>query len=195
MELDFRSFAFIISLAAVINGLGIVRLLGGFAEYLRRQDDLEIAHYWVFNLWAVFQFLLHILMWWTLWGVQTAAEFTFLHYLYLLSGPILLFLGTSLLVPNVNDNTVDLYRHFYAVRVPYFTVASLLWLWAIFANTVFAGDFAPAAPIWACYLALTLALRFTSNPKIHAVLAIGAWALITIFVANFAMGLRAVAAT
>jgi hypothetical protein len=195
MQLDFRSFAFIIALAAVINGLGIVRLLSGFAEYLRTQDSLEIAHYWVFNLWAVFQFLLHILMWWTLWGVQTAEEFTFLHYLFLLSGPILLFLGTSLLVPNVDDNAVDLYRHFYVVRVPYFTVASLLWLWAIFYNPIFDGKFAPAAPIWASFMALALALRFTANPKIHAALAIGSWALIIVFVANFAMDLRTVAAT
>ncbi len=35
MELDIRAFPFIISLAAVINGLGIVRLLSTFAEFLR----------------------------------------------------------------------------------------------------------------------------------------------------------------
>ena len=35
MELDFRALAFIITLAAVINGMGIVRLLASFAEYLR----------------------------------------------------------------------------------------------------------------------------------------------------------------
>ncbi len=50
MELDFRAFAFIITLAAVINGMGIVRLLASFAEYLRYQGDMEVVHYWVFNL-------------------------------------------------------------------------------------------------------------------------------------------------
>ena len=63
MELDFRAFAFIITLAAVVNGLGIVRLLASFAEYLRHRAKMKIASYWVFNAWVGFQFLLHILMW------------------------------------------------------------------------------------------------------------------------------------
>jgi len=49
MELDIRAFPFIISLAAVINGLGIVRLLGTFAELLRKRHTLQIRNYWVYN--------------------------------------------------------------------------------------------------------------------------------------------------
>ena len=74
MPLEFASFAFIITLAAVVNGLGIVRWLTGLAEYLRHKDSLSIRHYWVLSLFATFQFLLHILMWWSLWGVRGAAE-------------------------------------------------------------------------------------------------------------------------
>ena len=102
MKLNFPAFAFIMTLAAVINGMGIVRLLASFAEYLRRQSNLEIVHYWVFNLWIAFQFLLHILLWWSLWNTRAAEAFTFLHYLYLLSGPILLYLGASLFIPDLD---------------------------------------------------------------------------------------------
>ncbi len=45
MELDFRAFAFIITLAAVVNGLGIVRWVAGFAEYLRQANSLQVKHY------------------------------------------------------------------------------------------------------------------------------------------------------
>jgi hypothetical protein len=62
MELNYPAFAFIISLAAVVNGLGIVRWIAGFAEYLRQRNSLQVKHYWVFNLWAAAQFLLHILL-------------------------------------------------------------------------------------------------------------------------------------
>ena len=63
MELDIQAFVLIISVAAVINGLGIVRLLGSFAEYLRHKDSLQVQqHYWVYNLLAVFQFLAHVLL-------------------------------------------------------------------------------------------------------------------------------------
>lgn len=57
MELDFRAFAFIITLAAVVNGLGIVRWLTGLAKYLRRKDELRVQHYRVYSLSAGFQFL------------------------------------------------------------------------------------------------------------------------------------------
>ena len=106
MELDIRAFTFIISLAAVINGLGIVRLLGSVAEYLRQKDSLQVQHYWVYNLLAVFQFLVHVLLWWSIWGVREEA-FNLVRYLYLLAGPILLFLGTSVLVPDVDEKTID----------------------------------------------------------------------------------------
>jgi len=193
MEPDFRAFAFIITLAAVINGLGIVRLLSSFAEYLRQQHKLEIVPYWVFNLWIFFQFMMHIVMWWSLWNARAMEIFTFLHYLYLLSGPVLLYLGTSLLIPDVEDHAIDLGKHFYRVRAPYFTIAAFLWLWAIFLFPVLTGRFAPTVPVLASFLVIALTLRFTANPKIHAALVIVSWLVLIILVANFEMQLGAVA--
>jgi hypothetical protein len=192
MELDFPAFAFIMTLAAVINGMGIVRLLASFAEYLRRQSNLEIVHYWVFNLWIAFQFLLHILLWWSLWNARAAEAFTFLHYLYLLSGPILLYLSASLLIPDLDNLAMDMHKHFYSIRVLYFTVIVIFWLWVIFLFPVLAGRFAPTVPVVLSFLAISLTLRFTANPKIHAAAAISIWLLFIIFVAAFALRLGAV---
>jgi hypothetical protein len=194
MELDFRAFAFIITLAAVINGMGIVRVLASFAEYLRQQDKLEVVPYWVFNLWIFFQFMLHIVMWWQLWNAREVEIFTFLHYLYLLCGPVLLYLGTSLLVPDVENHAINLRKHFYKVRPAYFTIAAFLWLWAIFLFPVLTGRFAPTVPVLVSFLAIALTLRFTANPKIHATLVIASWFVLIIFVTNFTMQLGGVAA-
>ncbi len=193
MELNLSAFVFIITLAAVINALGIVRLLASFAEYLRHQSNLEIVHYWVFNLWIAFQFLLHVLLWWLLWNTRVAEAFTFLNYLFLLSGPILLYVSTSLLIPDIDDQAMDLHRHFYSVRVPYFTTGVVFWLWTIFLTPVLIGRFSPAVPLLISFLAVTLTLRFTANPKIHAALVIAIWLLVMIFVAMFAMQLGEVA--
>jgi hypothetical protein len=193
MELDFSAFAFIITLAAVINALGIVRILAGFGEYIRHLSDVKIVRYWVFSLWLAFQFLAHILLWWSLWNARMAEAFTFLHYLYFLSGPVLLYLGTTLLIPDIDDDAIDLHKHFYRVRVPYFTVSPLVWLWAIFLMPVLIGRFAPTVPLLISCLVVTLTLRFTANPKIHAALAVAIWLLVIIFVAVFAMRLGGVA--
>ena len=193
MELDFPAFAFIMTLAAVINGLGIVRLLASFAEYLRFQSKAEVIHYWVCSLWIAFQFLMHILIWWSMWNARAAEAFTFLHYLYLLSGPILLFLATGLIIPEFDDRNFDVYQHYYAVRIPYFTVISIFWLWAIFLFPVLTGKFAPTVPVLSAFLALSVTLRVTVNSKIHAAAAVSIWVLFTFFVAVFAMRLGAVA--
>ena len=192
MELDASSFTFTISLAAVINGLGIVRMLSGFAEYLRSRDRLNISPYWVFGLVAAFQFVLHILMWWSFWNIREAGTFNFLTYLYVLCGPIILFLGTSLLLPDVEGRKIDLKIQYFQIRRSYFTVMAILWLWAIFLWPVLSGVFAPTILILSVFLAISVTLRFTDHPKVHAAGALGSWALLVGFVALYAMQLGGV---
>jgi len=189
MELDYPAFAFIISLAAVVNGLGIVRLLTVSAAYLKHRDKMNITSYWVYNLWVALQFLLHILVWWSLWNIRVAEMFNFLNYLYLLTGPILLFLSTSVLLPDEDDAEANLRTHFFSVRTLFFSINSLFWLWTIFLYPVLVGKFAPTAVLLACFLILASILRFTANPKVNAALIIATWILLIVFVGTFSMEL------
>jgi len=188
MPIEFASFAFIITLAAVVNGLGIVRWLTGLAEYLRRRDALSVKHYWVYGLFAGFQFLLHILMWWSLWGVRATAEINFLMYVYLLAGPVLLYLGTSVLAPDI-DGDVDMTPHYFAVRKTYSSVLALLWLWAVLMGPVLRGAFTPTTPMYVLFLAAALMQRVTLRPAIQALIAVLNWLLLIIFIGLYAMQL------
>lgn len=186
MPTDYQTFAFVITLAAVVNGLGIVRWLSGFAEYLRRR---HVTHYWVFSLSAGYQFLLHILFWWTLFSLHGAATINFLTFMYLLTGPILLFVGTAILLPDVDEDAIDLKEHFRATRPIYSTVLVLLWLWAIFSSPIMHGFFSPALPLLTAFLASALVLRISANPRIHSVVAIVNWLLLVSFIALYFMQL------
>ena len=192
MEFDYRAFIFIISLAAVINGLGLVRLLSAFAEYLRSQQRVELATYWVFELWVLFQFLMHTLLWWSLWNLRDVEVFNFGMYLYLLAGPVFLYLGTSLLVPELIDKRIDLRTHYFSVRSAFFTIMSLFWLWGLFSWPVMKGMIAPTAPIVAANLCIAVILRFTDNAKVHAALVIAVWAILIVFITVFGMRLGGV---
>ncbi len=189
MPTELASFAFIITLAAVVNGLGIVRWVTALAEYLRRRESLQVEHDWVFTLFAVFQFLLHILMWWSLWGVRGAGEINFLKYVYLLVGPILLYLGTSVLAPDIDDSKVSAKAHYALVRPTYATVLALLWVWAILMSPVLRGTFASTAPAFALFLGLALVQRFAANDKLQPILALANWLLFAGFVGIYAMQL------
>lgn len=189
MPIDSASFVFIISLAAVVNGLGIVRWLTGFTEYMRRRPSMQVSHYWVFTLSAAFQFMLHILFWWSLWNIRGTSTINFLSYLYLLFGPITLFVGTAMLVPDVSDSKVDLKSHYFQVRPIYSTVLSLAWLWALFTSPVLRGEFAPQTPVFAAFLFVAIVRRTTANPLIHSIAAITNWVLLAIFIGLYQMQL------
>jgi len=188
MPIEFASFAFIITLAAVVNGLGIVRWLAGLAEYLRRRNSLNLQHYWVMTLFAGFQFLLHILLWWSLWAVRGVAEINFLMYIYLLAGPILLFLGTSVLTPDIAGES-DMRNHYFSARRTYSSVLALLWLWAIFMGLVLRGEFAPTLPILSLFLIVALIQRQIAHPTIQGILITANWLLVVVFIAGYAMQL------
>jgi len=176
MPVDAASFVFIIALAGVVNGLGIVRWLTGLTEYIRRRSSLGVQLYWVFALAACFQFLLHVFFWWSLWSLRGTATINFLSFLYMLSGPILLFVGTALLMPNVDDE-IDLKEHYFATRSSYTNVLILLWLWAIFASPLLRGAIAPTAPVFAAFLANAVVMRATANTTVHGATAIINWVL------------------
>jgi hypothetical protein len=193
MELTKEIWTFVIALAAVVNGLGIVRLLGGFSDYLKNHESLDVAHYWVYALTSIFQFLIHLLLWWSIIGLKAAANIDFLTYLYLLIGPTLLFLGTSLLLPDAAKESINLREHYFRIRKVFYLIAILFWLWAIFLWPAFGYSFAPTVPLICLFLLISLVLRFTRNHKVHAVLAVGNLVVYAMFVALYAMQLGAVA--
>lgn len=187
------AFTFIIALAGIVNGLGIVRWLTAFAEFLKDRESLSVTHSWTFNLFASYQFLTHILLWWSFWGVRDATTFNFLIYLYLLTGPILLYLGTSLLVPRIKNETINLKTHYFDVRLPFWTIFILLWLWAILVWPLLRGEFAPTTPIFFINLLIALVLRFSAHAKIHFVMGILSWVIFVTFIVVFSMELGGVA--
>ncbi len=190
---DISTFAFTISLAAVINGLGIVRLLTTLAEYLRVRDKFKVTHYWVYELLLLFQFLLHVLLWWSMFGTREAGAFNFLGYLFLLIGPILLYLATSVLLPEVQDETVDLRAQYFQLARGHFTIMALMFLWGMFLWPVLVGKFAPTAPVLGAYCLCAVVLSFSRSPKAHAILVPAYCLLMVAFIAFFALELGGVA--
>ena len=180
----------VIALAAVINGLGIVRLVGSFAEYLKNNSTLNIQHYWVYTLLAVFQLFTHLLLWWSILGVKSSIDnINFLSFLYLLIGPTLLYLGTSLMIPDIKDRSIDLRTEYYNFRKTFFSILIIFWLWAIFIWPAFGHPFAPTVPLIAVWLLISIVLRLTDNQKTHAVLVVANCVVYAAFIALFAMQL------
>lgn len=189
MQIEYAAFTFVFTLAAVVNGLGIVRWLSALAEFMRKRASAKITVYGTFLIFASFQFLLHVLLWWSLWAVRVVEDFNFLDFLYLLTGPILLFLSSSLLIPDAVESGTDQAQHFTAIRKTYATMLAAVWLWALFLWPVLLGVVPPSMPFHATFLVLAIALRFVSNPKAVKVIGLLNWVVLVVFVSRFSMQL------
>jgi len=186
MESVTTTWKFVISLVAVINGLGIVRLLMGLSDYIKYHKALNIQHYWVYTLIILFQLILHLLLWWTVIGLHQLGDLNYLSYLYLLIGPTLLFLGTSFVVPDCKVESLDLRSEYYSIRKTYFTSLAAFYLWAIFVWPVLGHSFAPTVPMIIIFFLIALTLRITDRPKIHATLVIANYAIYMAFIVLYA---------
>lgn len=182
-------FTFIASLAAVINGLGIVRILSELGEYIRRRDSIEFTHHWVHTSLILFQLLAHVLIWWNLVALREVASINFLQYLYILLGPTLLFISTALLVPRVSESKLDLKFEYARARNPYFSGMTIFWAWGIAVWPVLGYGLSPVWKMAATWMAIMLIMRLTSNEKVHAVLAVAIWLLIIVYISIYAMQL------
>ena len=192
MEITQSVFTFIVSLAAVINGLGIVRIVAGLGEFVRRRESLVIGHYWVYSLLVMFQLLAHVLIWWSLIGLRDVSSINFLQYLYLLLGPTMLFLATSLLVPDITENRVDMRAEYGRFRKPYYSILSVFWVWVMFVWPVFGYPMAPTWKFAVFWMTIMIILRLTENEKVHAVLVSANWLLLIVYIGVYAMQLGGV---
>ena len=184
---DLTQFMFVISLAAVINGLGLAKWLATLGEFLGSQKGIEVKHSLPYTLFAAYQFFVHILMWWLYWGVSQVESINFLHYLYLLLGPVLLFLGTSILVPKPESEVIALESHYLSTRKSYWMVTSLYLLWGVLLWPVLTQAYSPTIPVLMMLLAVSLTALSTTNLKIHQALGFLCWLILIGYVVMFAM--------
>ncbi len=189
MEMSRQVWTFVVALAAVVNGMGIVRLIGGAADYLKNRHRLDVTYYWPYSLMTLFQLLAHALLWWSILGLKVASGLNFLSYLYLILGPTLLFIATSLLIPSSSDSRIDLRAEYFTHRSSYYSTLSLFWLWAIFLWPVFGYPFAPTVPLILVWLGISIASRVTANPTAHSIFVVGNCMVYVYFVVRFAMEL------
>ena len=191
MELSGHAFSYVISLAAVVNGLGIVRLVTALSDYLRFRHRIHVEPDPLYIALLAFQFLLHVLMWWSIWGVRSIGGFDFVDYLFLLSGPTLLFLATGLLVPEVSSDALDMRAELERIRPSYFTVMVLAISWSILLWPVLGKGWSPSTWVFALFLVAGLVGRFSPNRGVLAAVVLLLWAVMITHIARYGMLLGA----
>jgi hypothetical protein len=94
-------FSYLVVLTSIVLGLGVTRLVGGFGNLMQTRRRKKT--YWVHTLWMLNLLLTMAIVWWVAYRWRAWQHWTFLHFLWLLLSPIILYLISSLLFPDSDE--------------------------------------------------------------------------------------------
>jgi hypothetical protein len=116
-------FEYISVAIALVNALVVSRLLSGATASLR-SDAFYFTHF----AWVVTLILITIMQWWAMWGLREV-EWTALRFVWVLAGPSLLYLRAVVLLSEHPEEIDSFEAHFFASRVPFFSLSLLTGPW------------------------------------------------------------------
>ena len=105
----------LLTLYSIVAGLGISRLVQGFASMIEQRR--RIQPYWVHSVWLVITMAAHVVTIFALMRFSSHAHWTVFNAMMALSMPLLLYLVSDLIVPSISgEGKVDLRAYFYDNR-------------------------------------------------------------------------------
>ena len=160
----------------MVLSIGIGNILMGLSSLLSQRSPREID--WLPTSWVLLLLLQHLNMFWHTLTILEAEEWGFGGFLYVVTGPILLFLATSLLLADpVYAGPSDAREHYFRVARRFFSIMAVLMLWMVGADFVLGKGFTAAGGWNAAAMPLLLALATSQRRSLHAVATGVAWAL------------------
>ena len=178
-------FPFISVMFAVIMGMGVVYLLMAIATIVRGIGR-EIKTYWLHTAWVLFLLLLHFHVWWGLWEFQQVEVWNYFTYLFILSGPVLLFWSAALIIPeDKKHDKIDLKQYYFQNKSKFFLTLSLAVVWGMLLYPVFFGIMDPVFEWLFIFLLTTISLIFINKPKFQIILSTLAWILFLSWVISY----------
>jgi hypothetical protein len=116
----------------MILSIGIATVLGGLADTVRR--PLGEIH-WLPIVWMLLLLFSYLDLFWNSVLIMAAEEWRFTGFLYMILGPVLLFLASTVILSKTSEEvSVAAVQHYFEVSTYFFTVLALLMLWTIGAD-------------------------------------------------------------
>ena len=114
-------FEFVSVILAIVIGLGITRVLSGLASVLEHRATVRAD--WISLTWAVTVLIWQVLFWLgTVNSYRERAVFTVASFGLLLLAAVCLYFAAALVLPSRTGPGTDLWKHFSAIRIPFFLV-------------------------------------------------------------------------
>ena len=105
------AFSYLSVLLSIIVGLGITQLLTAAGRLIRHRD--RVRGDWLPVLWAAVLLVVFVQVWWSMFGLRTHGEWTFVAFLVVLAQTCTLYMMAAVVLPEqVEDTGADLAAHY-----------------------------------------------------------------------------------
>jgi hypothetical protein len=167
------TFEFLMALYAIVAGLGISLLVRSVGQMIEARDRVRL--YWVHSCWIALTFVAHVVGWFALWRFADHGPWTVMQALLLLAVPILLYLISHLVVPELEDGRIHDLREYYYRHGQWMQGLLLAVLVAGFAAQVYIEgrpDLSGARGVRAAMALVLLPGILSRRPLVHSIQAV-----------------------
>jgi hypothetical protein len=166
------AFDYLAVLLSIVLGLGITQMLTGFAALVRARDRARI--YWPALMQMAAVFLIHVQVWWVLFGLRGIAHWTFAQFLVVLMQPVTVYMMAAFITPDFpGAGEVDLRAAYFREARWFFGALVATLLVSLSKSLVLYGALPPTADLigHAVFLAAALVGMVSRSDRVHKILA------------------------
>jgi hypothetical protein len=159
-----------------ILSMGIGNLLGSLADIVNHASTSRRSRTHV--SWIVLILLTHFALFWNTKEIVDVENWTFAAFLITVTGPVLLFFTTSILLsPPEPGDDADLDGFFARLQRPFFLMFACQQAWVLVVGYLMNGGWIPKDLLNGILVLLALVLGFSRSPALIRGGTIAAWAL------------------
>jgi len=138
-------FAYLSVLVSIVLGLGVTQLLMGFSRWLEQRK--AFGAFGPAIAWAGLLLLVHFQSWWSMYGMRTYVDWTFVQFSMVLLQPIILFLLAVLIFPSSTSPDQNLRSTFFHQRPWFFGLILTLLIASLLKDLARSGTLPDAANV------------------------------------------------
>ncbi len=174
--MDVSSSLLVAVMFVIILSMGIGHILVAAAAMVdrrvaRRIDVLHVN-------WTILLLLIYFDLFWHTLDLLSTEQWGFASFLYIMTGAILIYFATCVLLPDMPaDESLDKRAFYFEVSRQFFLMLALLQVWIIGVDVLLGGGFTSAGIVNLSTLLLALLLASSRKTTIHVGGTVVAWVL------------------
>lgn len=167
------AFAYLSVLLSIILGLAMAEILQGYRSLLLARGNVKL--YAPPLIWSAIMLILSVHFWWGSFGLAGRQNWDFAAFSVVLAQCVMLFMGTSIILPQTDPREeIDLRAHYYREAGPFFSFGLLFILFGfvkdwLLDQRIMNGGL--ALGFFLFFVATALLALLVRRPRVHEIIA------------------------